>query len=764
MGLIDKTLNTNLLTPAPSAERATPSRGSVGSLPSPPTDRVSIGGAALAPNAADEDASSASAAAPPPPATNLGLSTSAAQPGASASSSGTNSPTTISVDLSTGVPISNSEKGARADRLRERLHVIESVSRSVSGDYKMGLEAGDAWAYDLATNTLYYKAEDMEGKSEDYALGVILQETGRRVYSRQPSASEFENNPALDFLHNAVEGPRVCNLQISKFAGAKPLFQTVYQDDLLEKTEAALRQDEIESISRTLAELYKAEGMPDDQANAKATEETQAALLQMNSRLPRHVQFALGMIHDWCTDGKADAPTWLHDKDAVRALSMCQSDYRDAMMLQRDVFENDLSPKEIAEQAKRAEGIVVDKLWPVFKQLVDLDEKELGQQLFGNQSQQSNQGQQSGQGQSGEGDAGVPDPKKTDTTGGGAIDDGKQTEEQKQRIRDIMKEIDKAHDRKVKRREQRDRDDAANGAASGQSPVDQAGQDAGSRSSTGQIDLPTLQQLLEQKAAFEKQVENLKTPYEKYYTQLAPLTDEMAGQLKNILHKNADMKYAGPFRSGRKLDMRSAMQSAAKYARTGQYDDNIWLRREDPSKRDYDFVFVLDESGSMQDSNRWDNLLKGAIMSAEALEQLKIGFSVIGFSDQPAVHKRFEDTYDETFREKMLAQIQGADHGGTNDSDALAVAIDMLGQRSSDNQKIIVIITDGEGKEAELREQIAQAQRAGVKVIGVGIGDGTSYVNQIYPEAVTVSRINDLPYALTDLIREKIVEGFDEGP
>ena len=355
----------------------------------------------------------------------------------------------------------------------------------------------------------------------------------------------------------------------------------------------------------------------------------------------------------------------------------------------------------------------------------------------------------------------MPDPKKIDPTDGGTLDDGKLSEEQKQRIRDIMKDIDKALDRKVKSREQRDRDDAANGVGSGSPQNGQPSQGASNGRGTSQIDLPTLQKLLEQKAETEKQVENLKTPYEKYYTELAPLTDEMAGQLKNILHENSDMKYSGPYRSGRKLDMRSAMQSAAKYERTGQYDENIWLRREDPSKRDYDFVFVLDESGSMQDSDKWDNLLKGVIMSAEALEQLKIGFSVIGFSDQPVLHKEFKDKYDETFREQMLAQVQRANHGGTNDSDAMAVALDMLSQRSSDNEKIVVVITDGQGKEAALREQIALAEKAGVKVIGVGIGDGMSYVNQVYPESVTVSRINELPYELTDLIRDKIVDGLD---
>ena len=834
MGWIDKIFNR---TPQPQQQpKQTPVTPAPSTAaPAPPKDQVTISGG----TATSAPASSSVTSSQPSPASSTTSATSNANPngstpvglpGAPSANSGSSSPTTISVNPTTGAPISESEKQAQADRLRERLHVIESVGRGISGDYRMGLEAGDAWAYDFGSNTIVYKAEDLQGKEEDYAVGVILQETGRRIYSRQPSAAEFKDNPALNFLNNAVEGPRVCNLQTSKFAGARQFFKTVYDEDLLKKTEESIQADMVKTISKNLEGLYKTQGQDEATARANAEKEAQKAVLKLKSPVPRHMQFALGMIYDWYTEGKGESPDWMRDKNAMRALATCQADFREAMQLQRDVFDKDLSPKEIIEQAKRSEDIVVNKLWPVYKQLLEMDQKDLGQSLFGNQggqgqqSGQSGQGQQSGQsgqgqqsGQSGQGqgagqgqdandakegqgagqgqdakegqgaaqgqdakdgkqgqgtgsgagqgtDAGVPDPKKIDTTDGGRLDDSKLTTEQKQRVEDIMRQIDQELDRKVKSREQRDREDGAgNGNGSQGSQGSLGGQGAGNGRGTGQIDLPTLQKLLEQKAQTEKQVENLKTPYEKYYAELAPLTDEMSGQLKNVLNENSDMRYVGPFRSGRKLDMRSAMQSSARYERTGMYDENIWLRRNDPSKRDYDFVFVLDESGSMMEANKWDNLLKGLIMSAEALEQLKVHFSVVGFSDQPVLHKEFKDKYDEAFREQMLAQIQRANHGGTNDSDALATALDMLRSQSSDNQKIVVMITDGQGKEQELREQIGLAARAGVNVIGVGIGDGMEYVKQVYPTSVTVDRINDLPYQLTDLIRDQIIDGLDQG-
>lgn len=835
MSWIDRIFHREPPTPQPPVNPGPPNGGTQAPAdpPADPKDTVSIGQGN--PNSTNN----------PNGTTPAGL------PGAPSANSGSGVPTTIAVDPATGKPITEAEKKAQAERLRDSLHVIENVGRGVSGDYQLGLEAGNAWAYDFGSNTIIYKADDLNGKSEEYAVGVILQETGRRMYSRQPSAPEFKDNPALDFLNNAVEGPRVCNLQTSKYAGAKGFFKEVYDEDLLKKTEESIQQDLINTIARNLEPDYKKQGKSDKDAHEAAVKDAQKAVLKLKSPVPRHMQFALGMIYDWYTDGKGDMPDWIRDKNAIRALDQCKNDYREAVKLQREIFEKDLTPKEMVDQSKHSEDIVVNKLWPVYKKLLEMDLKDLGQSMYGNQNGQGQQSQQSqgqgqqsqqsqdngqqsqqsqgqgkgksqqsqGQGQqsqqsqdkgqqsqqsqggqtqqSGDGgnsdkadpnklnqqggketdarqqtndrehsqgsgsDAGVPDPKNMDTSDGGKLDDSKLTDKQRQEAQQILNDFDKQQNRKVESRQQRDAEDGANSQAA-QNTANDNTQGSSHGRNTSQIDLPTLQNLLEKKAETEKQVENLKTPYEKYYTMLAPLTDEMAGELKNILDENAEMKYIGSFDSGRKLDMRRAMQSAAKYERTGEYDENIWLRRQDPSKREYDFVFVVDESGSMRESDKWDNLLKGMIMGAEALQELKINFAVVGFSDQPILHKEFKDKYDEVFREQMLAQIQRSPGGGTNDSDGIESALDMLDKMGKSDERIVIVISDGEGKEQEVRDQIASAHRAGIKVIGVGIGAGMEYVKNVYPDCVAVPRINDLPYELCDLIRQQILDGMEQ--
>ncbi|MHB2021425.1 MAG: vWA domain-containing protein, partial [Candidatus Xenobia bacterium] len=589
-------------------------------------------------------------------------------------------------------------------------------------------------------------------------------------------------------------------------------------------------------------------------------------------------------------------------------------DFREAIRLKRDVSMQDLQPKEVYDQAKDCAKIVKEKLWPVYKQLVEDDISELGNAMFGNQgaqgsqsgqggqgsqqskdgkeskegkqgnqsgqngkaqgnqqgqqgqqsqqsqngqgqqSQQGGQGQQSqqnqnqqggggqqsqdqknqqsgqqnqsggqssgapqnqqnqqgggggqpsqdqkdqqgGGGQSGDKNAGqqngapqnqqsngggqgnnpMPDPLKDDDKKGSAAGQGQDksksqdpndnnpiennlTQEQRDKARQILEGLDKSYGQQnLEKRENRQDNQE------GQQQQNAGGQGAGGNGgSTSQIDLPTLQELLEKKQQVENQVENLKTPYEKFYSQMAPFTTEMVGELRNILTANAEPKFIGYYSTGKKLSLRAAMQSEAQFEKTGQLDPNIWMRRDEPSKRDYDFVFMLDESGSMMDQLKWDNAIKALIMQGEALEELKINFGVVGFSDYPKVHKEMSDKYDELRREQMLSDIQASPHGGTNDSDAMQIALQMVMKGPSDHKKVVIVITDGDGKKAEERALCEEAEKKGITVIGVGIGDGMSTVKQVYPHQVYVDHISDLPMALSDCVREQIVGAFDQ--
>ncbi len=251
--------------------------------------------------------------------------------------------------------------------------------------------------------------------------------------------------------------------------------------------------------------------------------------------------------------------------------------------------------------------------------------------------------------------------------------------------------------------------------------------------------------------------EGLKSDYDRYHGPVAPYADELAGELKNFLAENTRPKFQRQtFASGRKLDMRSAMQAEARYERTGEFDPNIWLRRNNPTERGYEFVFVLDESGSMKGDNKWRNAVQALVLAVEALDQLDIGFGLLGFSDTPKVHKDLSEKFTLDSRNSMLADIESSPSAGTNDSDAVKSAIEMLRKGDPDKRKIMIVITDGQGKEDELKAELARAKELGINAIGVGIDSGMEHVENVYPEAVLVDRVSKLPSRLAEVLREQI--------
>jgi nitric oxide reductase activation protein len=104
----------------------------------------------------------------------------------------------------------------------------------------------------------------------------------------------------------------------------------------------------------------------------------------------------------------------------------------------------------------------------------------------------------------------------------------------------------------------------------------------------------------------------------------------------------------------------------------------------------------------------------------------------------------------------MLADVETSPSGGTNDAEAVSSAIDMLRKGDPDKRKVLIVITDGEGKETELKAQLARAKELGINAIGVGIDSGMAHVEEVYPEAVLVDKISKLPSKLAELLREQI--------
>jgi hypothetical protein len=178
-------------------------------------------------------------------------------------------------------------------------------------------------------------------------------------------------------------------------------------------------------------------------------------------------------------------------------------------------------------------------------------------------------------------------------------------------------------------------------------------------------------------------------------------------------------------------------------------------------------AIVIDESGSMHGSLKDATRVLCAI--TEPLDGLGCAVQVSGFRDgerwgtpdnarndggeyhryNGIVHDIFK-RFDEPLRSVKWRFANTRATGGTPMADGVQYALDGLSARS-EAHRVMFVITDGQpnGGHAEIiQRQIRLAKDAGVHVIGVGLGYGAQYVQNVFPDSVWTPRISDMPKAL----------------
>lgn len=389
-----------------------------------------------------------------------------------------------------------------------------------------------------------------------------------------------------------------------------------------------------------------------------------------------------------------------------------------------------------------------------------------GQKQDSQDSQNGSEQQQSGENKSGNARQGPADSAPA-TPGSGRAEGGSSSLPPEQ-ARDLA---DKVTEGLAKRRNEKLETEQVDGRRENGKKLQaervkshRGGPDAGSQDSANRE--ADLNKLLEQRLELQRKFEGIHSDYDLYHSKVARMADELAGELGNFLHLNSEPEYARPHqRSGKKLDVKQAMKVQARYERTGIYDPKVWLRRSQPEQRNFEFVFVLDQSGSMgkEGDAKWDNSVLGLIMAGEALHQLEIPFGIVGFSSDTAIHKDLTGDYTQE-REELLPRIRDFGGSSTNDDVGLEHALALLKKQGRpDSQKVIVVLSDGQGNTERVKKLLAEdAKNEGVHVIGLGIGSGTDFVSEVYPEHLVVQELHQMPMELGEIIRRQIEGGADE--
>lgn len=260
--------------------------------------------------------------------------------------------------------------------------------------------------------------------------------------------------------------------------------------------------------------------------------------------------------------------------------------------------------------------------------------------------------------------------------------------------------------------------------------------------------------------------------YMEILKEVAPLIEDLTGELRNIFVKRKLDKASPGHRFGRKWNVKKRIKERI---------EGIPLIRteskEQPENRseqkDYAITILNDLSGSMQGAKIVEDF-KSKIVLSETLASLNIKFEILGFQDKVLEFKTFDEELTDDTRNKLnqlLLEVEDDNPGGNNncgdndDGVCLAEASQSLSQRMEKN-KFLIVLSDGKpGMDSEkktsgqlnreLRETIDYiTQNTNQKLLGVGLLSDA--VSNFYPNNIPNVATEELMETLGEIIRDMI--------
>ncbi|CAB0035735.1 unnamed protein product [Trichogramma brassicae] len=185
---------------------------------------------------------------------------------------------------------------------------------------------------------------------------------------------------------------------------------------------------------------------------------------------------------------------------------------------------------------------------------------------------------------------------------------------------------------------------------------------------------------------------------------------ELSEKLRIVLEPTKATRLKGYYRTGRRISMPKMMQFIA-----SQFlKDKIWLRRTKPSKRNYQIALAIDDSSSMESNLSKDIAFESLFLIGKALSYLEAGeLCVLSYGeDATELHKLTEP-----FTNTSIAQIKERmkfEQQKTEVAKLIDYTVDKVfncQNSSSDNAKILIIISDGQNIFSEGADKVRQAIR-----------------------------------------------------
>jgi len=666
--------------------------------------------------------------------------------------------------------------------IKYRQQILSPLASFIGKDFKIPVDLntpGGGWYWNFKENRIAIDPVDLLQRDLDENRFIICHEGSHRRISRMEVIPlETWEQPGFAFMVGMIEDPRVNNFIAEAYPRIKEPMRKVYKTN------------------------------EDFEARAKAEGKDKLG------QVPRFVQAGFEYIKQWSRESQGQDVFLSEDlPEDVRVVVEATLDpVREAWLTYPSREEANRGEEIIERYARVSTGIMEKGVWPEFKILIDKDIEDQKKQkamkdMAGDKSrgsdgsgipqklqdQLTNAEKQELEQTLDKATNGTPSPGQSGQSQPGTINLDSMSEGLKQKIQDyidslpedvkrelaekakqVLGEYQKALEEYLEGKlsdnpeKKAEREDAEARDNVDDKPVSETTDTKPTETTT--YDSDTYKELQKKfRDMAEQALRRDETMYEQTRQKVLPIIDELENDLRDIFVQRRTNTWQGGYKSGKRVDIIKRIQEKAKGI--SAVESRAWERRDLPDEKDYAITMLIDLSGSME-GEKIDETFKAAIVLAEVLNKLSIKIEVIGFNDRLYEYQSFGQPMSKEVRDKMggmLVEVSDTSDTGkarwNDDGWALSQVSERLARQKDVTERFLLVLSDGLPVESPMhpREKYELSsvvrriiKETNQKIIGLGIGSGTSHVANYYPNSASNIGVEEMAGKLADVIREAI--------